>query len=53
MNTCLVCNKPTATQEPFPDDAIKTTIPILGIIGSAHGWVAHSDCMFPFTTSSY
>jgi hypothetical protein len=23
-----------------------TIIPILGIIGSLHGWVAHSDCMF-------
>lgn len=27
---------------PTPD----TIIPILGIIGSLHGWVAHSDCMF-------
>jgi hypothetical protein len=48
MNTCLVCNRLTATQELLPD----TIIPILGIIESAHGWVAHSDCMFPFTTAS-
>ena len=52
MNTCLVCNKSATMQGPSPDDTINTTIPILGIIGSAHGWVAHSDCMFPFTTSS-
>ena len=48
MNTCLVCNK-SATREQtlYPIETVMDTIiPLLGIIVSLHGWVAHSDCMF-------
>ena len=48
MNKCLVCNKLAATCVSIPD----TVIPLLGTIESSHGWVAHSDCIFPVNPTS-
>ena len=48
MNACLVCNKVVANETLTPI----YPIPLLGLIESKHGWVAHSDCLFPITTSS-
>ena len=48
MNACLVCNKPVVREALTP----VYPIPLVGLIQSEHGWVAHSDCLFPLTTSS-
>ena len=42
MNTCLVCNKEVGRANLTP----LHPIPLLGLIESEHGWVAHSDCLF-------
>ena len=42
MNMCLVCNKEVAKENLTP----LHPVPLLGLIESEHGWVAHSDCLF-------
>ena len=48
MDICLVCNTAVDRQRHIPTNLI----PLLGFIESNHGWVAHSDCMFPLAITS-
>jgi len=48
MNSCMVCKKHVSN----PPLSMCTPIPLLGILQSTNGWVAHSDCLFQINTTS-
>ena len=48
MNRCMVCKK-FVSNKPL---AMGTPIPLLGIVESTNGWVAHSDCLFQINITS-
>jgi len=48
MNSCMVCKKRVSN----PPLSMCTPIPLLGILRSTNGWVAHSDCLFQINTTS-